>query len=44
MTTAEQDRRREALRVEAATLEADEDDRREMLEIAVIMGLLGAEG
>jgi len=37
-------RRREALRVEAAALEADEADRREMLEVASLMESLRAEG
>jgi len=35
-------RRREALRAEVAALEADEDDRREMLEVAALMESLRA--
>ncbi len=34
--------RREALRAEVAALEADEDDRREMLEVAALMETLRA--
>ena len=41
---AQQMRRREALRKEMAALEADEVDRREMLEVAEFMELLRAEG
>ena len=41
---AQQMRRREALRQEMAALEADEVDRREMLEVAEFMELLRAEG
>ena len=37
-------RRREALRQEMAALEADEGDRREMLEVAEFMEMLRAEG
>lgn len=37
-------RRREALRFEAASLEADEEDRREMREVAALMERLRAEG
>ncbi|HEY5111063.1 MAG TPA: hypothetical protein VII67_01905 [Acidimicrobiales bacterium] len=42
--SAQQVRRREALRQEMAALEADENDRREMLEIAEFMESLRAEG
>ncbi len=42
--SAQQVRRREALRQEMALLEADEGDRREMLEVAEYMELLRAEG
>ncbi len=42
--SAQQMRRREALRQEMAALEADEVDRREMLEVAEFMELLRAEG
>jgi Arc/MetJ-type ribon-helix-helix transcriptional regulator len=42
--SAQQVRRREALRQEMAALEADEDDRQEMLEVAEFMELLRAEG
>ena len=35
-------RRREALRAEVAALEADEEDRREMLEVAALMERLPA--
>ena len=42
--SAQQVRRREALREEMAALEADEDDRQEMLEVAEFMELLRAEG
>jgi Arc/MetJ-type ribon-helix-helix transcriptional regulator len=42
--SAHQARRRQALREEMAALEADEDDRREMLEVAAFMELLRAEG
>jgi Arc/MetJ-type ribon-helix-helix transcriptional regulator len=42
--SAQQVRRRDALRQEMAALEADEDDRREMLEVAEFMELLRAEG
>ena len=37
-------RRKQALRQEMAALEADEDDRREMLETAALMESLRAEG
>ncbi len=37
-------RRKQALREEMAALEADEDDRREMLDVAALMELLRAEG
>lgn len=37
-------RRMSALRQETAALEADESDRREMLEVASLMESLGAEG
>ena len=37
-------RRRDALRAEVAVLEADEADRREMIEIASLMESLRAEG
>lgn len=37
-------RRKQALREEMAALEADEDDRREMLEVAGLMESLRAEG
>ena len=42
--SAQQMRRREALRQEMAALEADEGDRREMLEVAEFMETLRAEG
>lgn len=42
--SAQQERRRESLRQEMAALEADEDDRREMLEVAEFTELLRAEG
>ena len=42
--SAQQVRRREALRQEMALLEADEGDRREMLEVAEYMELLREEG
>ncbi len=42
--SAQQMRRREALRQEMAALEADEGDRREMLEVAEFMEMLRAEG
>ena len=42
--SAQQVRRRDALRQEMAALEADEDDRRDMLEVAEFMELLRAEG
>ncbi len=42
--SAQQVRRREALRHEIATLEADEEDRREMLDVAAFMEQLRAEG
>ncbi|MHB1088065.1 MAG: hypothetical protein ACYC19_04795 [Acidimicrobiales bacterium] len=42
--SAQQFRRREALRQEMAELEADEGDRQEMLEVAEFMELLRAEG
>ena len=42
--SAQQMRRREALRQEMAALEADEVDRREMLEVAEFMEMLRAEG
>jgi Arc/MetJ-type ribon-helix-helix transcriptional regulator len=37
-------RQREALAAEVAALEADEQDREEMLEVAELMESLGAEG
>lgn len=37
-------RRKEAIRREVAMLEADDDDRREMLEVAAFMDGLRAEG
>jgi len=37
-------RRRAALATEVAALEADEDDRREMLEIAAVMEIMRAAG
>jgi len=37
-------RRRDALRAEVAVLEADEADRREMIEVASLMESLRAEG
>lgn len=42
--SAQQMRRREALRIEMAVLEADEGDRQEMLEVAEYMELMRAEG
>ncbi|MHB1209513.1 MAG: hypothetical protein ACYC1I_07365 [Acidimicrobiales bacterium] len=42
--SAQQFRRREALRQEMAELEADEGDRQEMLQVAEFMELLRAEG
>ena len=42
--SAQQVRRREALRQEMALLEADEGDRQEMLEVAEFMEMLRAEG
>ncbi|HVA51874.1 MAG TPA: hypothetical protein VNF05_00015 [Acidimicrobiales bacterium] len=42
--SAQQVRRRDALRQEMAALEADEGDRQEMLEVAEFMELLRAEG
>ncbi len=42
--SAQQERRRDALRLEMAALEADEEDRREMLEVAEFMESLRAEG
>ena len=42
--SAQQMRRREALRQEMAELEADEGDRREMLAVAEFMEMLRAEG
>ena len=42
--SAQQVRRRDALRQEMALLEADEGDRQEMLEVAEFMELLRAEG
>jgi Arc/MetJ-type ribon-helix-helix transcriptional regulator len=42
--SAQQERRREVLRQEMAALEADEEDRREMLEVAEFMETLRAEG
>jgi Arc/MetJ-type ribon-helix-helix transcriptional regulator len=36
--------RRAALAAEAAALEADEDDRREMLEVAAVMEIMRAAG
>jgi len=42
--SAQRERRREALRQEMAALEADADDRREMLEVAEFMESLRAEG
>jgi Arc/MetJ-type ribon-helix-helix transcriptional regulator len=44
VASAQQARNRDALRREMAALEADEDDRREMLEVAEFMELLRAEG
>ena len=44
LRAAAQVRRRQVLREEVAALEADEDDRREMLEIAAFMESLRAEG
>jgi Arc/MetJ-type ribon-helix-helix transcriptional regulator len=37
-------RKKQALREEMAALEADDDDRREMLEVAALMESLRAEG
>jgi Arc/MetJ-type ribon-helix-helix transcriptional regulator len=37
-------RRRAALAAEVAALEADEDDRREMLEVAAVMEIMHAAG
>jgi Arc/MetJ-type ribon-helix-helix transcriptional regulator len=37
-------RRRAALAAEVAALEADEDDRREMLEVAAVMEIMRAAG
>jgi Arc/MetJ-type ribon-helix-helix transcriptional regulator len=42
--SAQQARRRDALRKEMASLEADDDDRQEMLDVAEFMELLRAEG
>ncbi len=42
--SAQQVRRREALRHEIALLEADEEDRREMLDVAAFLEQLRAEG
>jgi Arc/MetJ-type ribon-helix-helix transcriptional regulator len=42
--SAQQARRRDALRREMASLEADEDDRQEMSEVAEFMEWLRAEG
>jgi hypothetical protein len=42
--SAQQERSRDALRKEMAALEADEEDRREMLEVAEYMEMLRAEG
>ena len=42
--SAQQARRRDALRQEMAALEADKEDRQEMLEVAEFMELLRAEG
>ena len=42
--SAQQARRRETLRQEMACLEADEEDRIEMLDVAEFMELLRAEG
>ncbi len=44
LTAAARIRRRQALREEVAALEADEEDRREMLEVAAFMEELRAEG
>ena len=44
LRAAAQVRRRQVLREEVAALEADEGDRREMLEIAAFMESLRAEG
>ena len=44
VNSAQQVRRREALRQEMALLEADEGDRQEMLEVAEFMEMLRAEG
>lgn len=44
LSAAASARRRQALRAEVAALEADEDDRREMLEVAAFMEALRAEG
>jgi len=44
LSAAAHARRRQALRKEVAALEADKDDRREMLEIAAFMESLRAEG
>ncbi len=44
VSSAQQVRRREALRHEVARLEADEQDRREMLDVAAFMEQLRAEG
>lgn len=41
--SAQRERMREALRQEMAALEADEEDRREMLEVAEFMEMLRAE-
>jgi len=42
--SAQQQRRRETLRQEMAALEEDENDRREMLDVAEFMESLRAEG
>ena len=42
MDAAERLRRRESLAAEARSLEADEEDRREMLEVAALMESLRA--
>jgi hypothetical protein len=44
LNAAAQARRRQSIREEVAVLEADEDDRHEMLEIAAVMESLRAEG
>lgn len=44
LTSAQGLRRRQDLRAELAALEADEEDRREMLEVAALMESLRAAG